>query len=91
MRVNANANVKLLNVSGVFPDVTDSDSEFSSESKKEDIYARVNRRPTPHKKRHKPRYSDGSLPPPPIPPYTEDRHLLVQQDQLEKGRYSPLG
>ena len=68
---------------------SDSDSECSSETKKEDIYARVNRRPTPHKKRHKPRYSDGSLPPPPpIPPYTEDRHLLVQQDQLEKGANS---
>ena len=70
---------------------SDSDSECSSETKKEDIYARVNRRPTPHKKRHKPRFSDGSLlPPPPIPPYTEDRHLLVQQDQLEKGRFSYL-
>ncbi len=69
---------------------SDSDSEFSSGSKKEDIYARVNRRPTPHKKRTKPRYSDGSLPPPPLPPYTDDRHALMQQDMLEKGEHAYL-
>ena len=54
----------------------------------EDIYSRVQRRPTPHKKKHKPRHSDSSLPPPPPPPpphYTDERHLLVHCDQLEKG------
>ena len=71
--------------------VSDSDSdEFSSlerENKKEDIYARVNRRPTPHKKKSKPRHADMVvLPPPPLPPYTEDRHVLIHQDQLDKGK-----
>ena len=35
---------------------SDSDSDLSSleHSQKDDIYSRVNRRPTPHKKKHKP-------------------------------------
>ena len=60
----------------------------------EDIYSRVHRRPTPHKKKHKPRHSDTSLPPPPgmIRGHMdgEDRHLLVHSDQLEKGECSIL-
>ncbi len=72
----------------VIPECTDSDSEFSSlereNHRRDDIYARVNRRPTPHKKKHKPRHSDSSLPPP-LPPYTDDRHVLLHQDQLAKG------
>ena len=66
---------------------TDSDSEFSSlerDNRPEDIYSRVNRRPTPHKKKHKQRHLDSSLPPP-IPAYTEERHILVQGDQLDRG------
>lgn len=64
---------------------SDSDSEFSSPERKEEMSSRINRRPTPHKKKHKPRYSDSCLPPQPLPPFSEERHLYVHQDQMEKG------
>jgi hypothetical protein len=57
--------------------------------KLETIYSRVNRRPTPHKKRNKSRHGEGVAVPPPIPPYTDDRQVLVQDDHLERCEYTP--
>ena len=46
---------------------SDSDSEPSVEDQREDIYSRVNRRPTPHKKKHKSqRYTEYRTKPPSI-------------------------
>ena len=65
---------------------TDSDdcSSVDRDKAQENIYSRVNRRPTPHKKRNKSRHADGVVCVPPLPPYTDDRQVLVQEDHLER-------
>ena len=65
---------------------TDSDSERSSlerEEKKETIYSRVHRKPTPHKKKHRPRQGDRSAPQ--LPP-TNEHQQLIHSDQLGEAR-----
>ena len=60
---------------GTFVALTDSDSEPSIDEQRpyrEDIYSRVNRRPTPHKKKHKPpRYTEYRVKQPSIT-FTDD-------------------
>ena len=65
---------------------TDSDSERSSlerEEKKETIYSRVHRKPTPHKKKHRPRQGDRAVP---QLPATNEHQQLIQADHL--GRFT---
>ncbi|KAL3841673.1 hypothetical protein ACJMK2_019787 [Sinanodonta woodiana] len=69
--------------------VTDSeDSEFSSlerDKNKSDLYRKVNRKPTPHKKKHKHRTGSQDERPIISHPFNE-RHLNIADHQGEKAR-----
>lgn len=73
---------------------SDSDSEECSSLERslprDDIYSRVQRRPTPHKKKSKAQRQLEGVTPPPIPIATDDRLQLLHADQLEKRRFSIL-
>ena len=66
---------------------TDSDSERSSverEERKETIYSRVHRKPTPHKKKHRPRHADQLVP---QLPSASEQQQLIQLDHLGRGTF----
>ena len=77
--------VRMKHIKGAASD-SDSDecSSVDRDKTQENIYSRVNRRPTPHKKRNKSHHADGIIRAPPLPPYTDDRQVLVQEDHLER-------
>ena len=65
----------------IFVGGSDSESEFSSlERKKDNIYTKVQRKPTPHKKKHKHKSTDET------PPHHHTDRLHVHVDHLEKGK-----
>jgi hypothetical protein len=69
-----------------FPDSEDSDiSSLEREREKSDLYAKVNRKPTPHKKKPKQRCVERPIISMPFPSDEHGRHLGVLRKPDERG------